>query len=203
MIDPSSRMSYRISDVELARRWQAVRRQMTNRGIDALIMQNTNDWLGGYVKWFTDLPATNGYPRTVIFYRDEPMTVIEMGPFGASRTFDRTERLHRGVSELLHTPSFTSISYTDRDDLNLAIGALARRGLRGIGVLTPGAMPHALMAGLAEAVKPIALHDATGWLDLIKAAKSPEELYLIRQTASVQDAVVDEVLNETRAGRRD
>ena len=176
---------------------------MTDRGIDALIMQNTNDWLGGYVKWFTDLPATNGYPRTVIFYRDEPMTVIEMGPFGASRTFDRTERLHRGVGELLHTPSFTSISYTDRDDLNLAIGALARRGLRGIGVLTPGAMPHALMAGLAEAVKPIALQDATGWIDLIKAVKSPEEIHLIRQTARLQDAVFEEVLDEIRPGMRD
>src|SRR5438128_6162067 len=122
----SERITTAISDRELARRWQAARKEMTERKIHALVMQNANDWLGGYVKWFTDLPATNGYPRTVIFYRDEPMTVIEMGPFGASRTFDRTERLHRGVGELLHTPSFTSISYTDRDDLDLAIGALAR-----------------------------------------------------------------------------
>ena len=28
------------------------------RQIDALVMQNTNDWLGGHVKWFTDVPAS-------------------------------------------------------------------------------------------------------------------------------------------------
>ena len=38
-----------ISDQELERRWSAVRAGMRERGIDALIMQNTNDWLGGYV----------------------------------------------------------------------------------------------------------------------------------------------------------
>ena len=54
-----------ISDAELERRWAAVRTQMAQRKIDALVMQNNNDWLGGTVKWFTDLPATNGYPKTV------------------------------------------------------------------------------------------------------------------------------------------
>ena len=61
-----------ISTAELERRWSLVRSEMADRGIDALVMQNNNDWLGGYVKWFTDLPAVNGYPRTVIFYADDP-----------------------------------------------------------------------------------------------------------------------------------
>jgi Xaa-Pro aminopeptidase len=203
MIDPASRIPYRISDAELGRRWDAVRRQMTDRGIDALVMQNTNDWLGGYVKWFTDLPATNGYPRTVIFHRDGPMTVIEMGPFGAARDLDGADSLHRGVGELLHTPSFSSISYTARDDLGLAVAALRKRQLRAIGVLTPGAMPHALMAGLADAMANVPLHDATAWLDAIKAVKSPEEIRMIRQTAALQDAVFGEVLKEIRPGLRD
>ena len=86
MIDPSERLVTRISDRELERRWIAVRQAMRERTIDALVMQATNDWLGGYVKWFTDLPATNGYPRTVIFHLDDPMTVIEMGPMGSTRS---------------------------------------------------------------------------------------------------------------------
>ena len=64
-----------ISTAELERRWAAVRSEMSARGLDALVMQNSNDWLGGYVTWFTDLPAVNGYPCTVIFYADDPMSV--------------------------------------------------------------------------------------------------------------------------------
>ncbi len=30
-------------------------------------MQANSDWLGGSVKWLTDIPATNGYPRTLFF----------------------------------------------------------------------------------------------------------------------------------------
>jgi hypothetical protein len=48
-------------------------------------MQNTNDWLGGHAKWFTDLPANNGYPRTVVLHADAPMSVVEMGPSNARR----------------------------------------------------------------------------------------------------------------------
>ena len=74
-----------ISDQELERRWNAVRAGMRERGIDALVVQNTNDWLGGYVKWFTDVPAYNGYPRSVIFPAADLMAVVEMGPRGEPR----------------------------------------------------------------------------------------------------------------------
>src|SRR3954453_22576892 len=67
-----------ISLAELERRWSSVRSGMREQGIDALVMQNTNDWLGGYVKYFTHVPANNGYPRTVIFPAADMMTVIEM-----------------------------------------------------------------------------------------------------------------------------
>jgi hypothetical protein len=100
MTDPASRILTRISDAELARRWSTVRRTMQDRGIDAVVMQNTNDWLGGYVKWFTDLPANNGYPRTVVFHADAPMSVVEMGPSNARRTFSPDETLHRGVGRV-------------------------------------------------------------------------------------------------------
>ena len=43
-----------ISTGELERRWAAARKVMAERKIDALLMQQNNDWLGGYVRWFTD-----------------------------------------------------------------------------------------------------------------------------------------------------
>jgi Xaa-Pro aminopeptidase len=202
-VDPASRILTRVSDAELTRRWSAVRRIMTDRGIDAIVTQNTNDWLGGYVKWFTDLPANNGYPRTVVFHADAPMSVIEMGPSDVRRTFAADETLHRGVGLMLHTPSFTSIGYTDRDDATLAIQALRRHPHRTIGLITPGALPYAFVFALKEQLSETSVIDITANIDAIKAIKSDEEITLIRQTAELQDAVFAEVLKEIRPGLRD
>jgi Xaa-Pro aminopeptidase len=203
IIDPSSRILTRISQVELNRRWNAVRQVMKQRGIDAVVMQNTNDWLGGYVKWFTDLPANNGYPRTVVFHANAPMSVVEMGPSNIRRTFASDEMLHRGVGEMLHTPSFTSIGYTDRDDAQLVIDALRRHSTRSIGLITPGALPYAFVSALKEAFAAATFADVTPDIDVIKAIKSEEEIALIRQTARLQDEVFAEVLKEIRPGLRD
>jgi len=202
-IDPASRILTRISDAELTRRWRAVRLVMKDRGIDAIVMQNTNDWLGGYAKWFTDLPANNGYPRTVVFYADAPMSVVEMGPSNLRRSFAADETLHRGVGEMLHTPSFTSIGYTDRDDVQLAIDALRRHPHRSIGFITPGALPYAFVAALKEQFAETSFVDVTTDIDAIKAIKSTEEIALIRRTARLQDEVFAEVLKEIRPGLRD
>src|SRR5688572_28356765 len=81
----SERLQTPISAAELERRWKAVRAAMAREKIDVLLMQNNNDHMGGYVKYFTDMPATNGYPQTVIFPRDDEMTVVQQGPFGGDR----------------------------------------------------------------------------------------------------------------------
>src|SRR4051812_41594149 len=60
MADPTDRLNGPVSTKEMERRWAAVRAAMDARGIDVLQMQNTNDHMGGNVKYFTDIPATNG-----------------------------------------------------------------------------------------------------------------------------------------------
>src|SRR3954470_3143597 len=203
MIAPDTRVITRISDQELERRWGLVRREMLARKIDALVMQNTNDWLGGYVKWFTDLPANNGYPRTVLFYARDLMTVVEMGPMDARRDLDGRDRLHRGVGELLHTPSFLSIDYTHRYDAELALATLRRRGFATIGWVGKGAIPHAFVECLQQGLGAAEFVDATDFVDAIKAVKSAEEIALIRRCAEMQDAVFAAVLNHIRPGLRD
>ena len=114
MSGPNDRITTAISTKELERRWAAARKEMRERGIDALVMQNNSDWLGGYVKWFTDIPATNGYPKTVVFHANDPMTLVEMGGFnsraqsqgrrsGASR-HRRGDRLAVVLRGELHRP---------------------------------------------------------------------------------------------------
>ena len=65
-----------ISTAELERRWAETRRAMVRQGLDCLVMQNSNQYLGGYVRWFTDVPAKEGYPVTVIFPVDDEMIMI-------------------------------------------------------------------------------------------------------------------------------
>ena len=46
---------------------------------------------------FTDIPATNGYPKTVVFHANEPMTMVEMGGFNTVRNLKGADPVHRDV----------------------------------------------------------------------------------------------------------
>src|ERR1700736_3420950 len=94
----SERLSTPVSTAELERRWAAIRAAMEAAAIDVLLMQNNNDHMGGYVKYFTDLPATNGYPMTLVFPRDQDMTIISQGPFGMVKELGHAgDGVRRGV----------------------------------------------------------------------------------------------------------
>jgi hypothetical protein len=119
----SERLNTPISTAELERRWKATREAMARDKIDVLVMQNNNDHMGGYVRWFTDIPATNGYPNTVVFPRDDEMTVVCQGPFGGVET-SSDDGVWRGVKKVLTTPSYASAYYTEPYDPELACKAL-------------------------------------------------------------------------------
>ena len=110
----AERVQTPISRQELERRWAATRKEMDARGIDALVMQNASDWLGGYVKWFTDVPAHNDYPRNVIFHRSDLMTVVEMGAKDRRDKPDGNDPLNPGVGEFIYSPSFFSVELHPR-----------------------------------------------------------------------------------------
>ena len=93
----TERVATRVSDAEMTRRWDAVRKLMKERGIQALVAYHTEDWLGGHARWFTDIPTHNGYGRTVVFHADDLMTVVEQGKFGARRARAGKDIYHRGV----------------------------------------------------------------------------------------------------------
>ena len=109
MADDTERLNMPISTAELERRWKAVRNAMEAQGVDVLVMQNNNDFMGGYVKYFTDLPATNGYALTVLFPRHEGMTMIGQGPFGNDRMLPpEGDGVRRGVKRLMTSPSYSA-----------------------------------------------------------------------------------------------
>lgn len=203
-MDDADRIRGHVSDAELARRWSAVRAAMEDQGIDALLMQSGNDWLGGAVRWFTDIPANNGYPRTIVFPRDEPMFVVEMGSFDSRRTFDVGDPTHRGVGEILTSPAFTSVGYTAPYDARLASEILVERGYRTVGLVNAGYLPHAVMTAVSESLSGRArLVEAADLVDGVKAIKSDEEMAFIRQCAALQDATFAHVLEVIKPGMRD
>lgn len=186
-----------IPDSEMERRWTLARGVMAELGLDALVMQGREDWIGGYVRWFTDIPAGNGYPRTVAFFADRPMLVVEMGAFGT----DRPALAHeRGVGLVLGTPSFHSVAYTVDYDAELMARGLREAGAQRVGLLAPAALPHSLVTTLQSEFD---LVDASDALDRVKAIKSPVEQALIRQTAALQDAVMAELCDFLRPGVTD
>jgi Xaa-Pro aminopeptidase len=178
------RLNTPISSTELERRWAAVRAAMADRGIDVLLMQNNNDSMGGYVKYFTDTPATNGYPTSVVFPRDDAMTVISHGPFGTDRKLSPSlDTVPRGTKRVLSEPYFASTPYSVAYEVALAEKALDGFSGATIGLVGTSTLPYPLIDGLKRGrLSNAAFVDATDMVDAIKAIKSSEEVALIRAT---------------------
>ena len=112
MAEAQSAIRNPISTAELERRWSATRAAMQKAGLDALVLQSSEDWMGGYTRWFTDTPATNAYPRSVIFPVDGLMTTCEVGIFGGEWGYNGDHPEFRGIGKRVSTPSLMVPSIT-------------------------------------------------------------------------------------------
>ena len=200
----SERLNTPISTAELERRWQAVRAAMAREKIDVLLMQNNNDHMGGYVKYFTDVPATNGYPNTVVFPRDEDMTVVRMGPFGAVKDLDHEgDGVYRGVKRILNTPSFASAYYTKDYDAELTASALKPYAKATIGLVGTYQMSYAVVDYVRRQFPAANFVEASELVDKIKVIKSPEEMELIKRTALMQDGAMKAAFDVVKPGMKE
>lgn len=201
----SERLNSPISTQELERRWAAVRAGMAEQGIDVLLMQNNNDFMGGYVKYFTDLPATTGYATTVVFPKDDDMTIVTHGPFGTDRKIvSSPDAVMRGTKRVLGHPYFCNAPYTLGPEMELAQTAL--EGVSGgtIGMVGTATLPFALIDGLKRGrLSNASFVDASDMVDHIKAIKSPEELRQIRRTAEIQDGAIEAAFAAVKPGMKE
>jgi Xaa-Pro aminopeptidase len=200
-MDVDDRRIARISPQELERRWTLVRDHMKERGLGALIVQTERDFTGGYVKWFTDIPAY--YPRTVVFHASDLMTVVEHGAAGRRRSLEGKDADNPGVGDVISTSAFPSVDYTQTYDAEAVSDVLSRRGYRKIGLVGRAAMPHGFVAYLEKTQSSAEISDETEFIDRVKALKSQEEIALIKQAAHMQDAVFRKVLSHIKPGMRD
>jgi len=202
MENPKERLTVSISDAELERRWNAAREMMRERKIDYLIMRNDEEFLGGYVKWFTDLPARHSYPFTVIFPVDEEMTLISCGAKPPADPGPPPWAV-RGVKNRLGAPYFPSAHYSSTYDAELAVGVLKEKKGATVGLVGKSFIPVSFFEYLTGHLNGVKFVDATDSIDRIKAIKSAEELELIRGTAGLQDAAMEHLKKSIRPGLKD
>jgi Xaa-Pro aminopeptidase len=204
MKEGNERIRQSISTEELNRRWAAVRQAMGEKDVDFLVMQNDNDFLQGYVKWFTDIPAVNGYPTSVIFPRNDEMTVINCGPRSSGPTdLSAKSWAFRGVRSNMTAPYFPSLRYSTAYDAQLIVEFFSEYKDCTVGLVGTGMMSFDFGEYLKEHLPPRKIIDFTESIDRIKVIKSREELDLIRQTAAIQDKAFEKALEIVKPGIRD
>ena len=190
-----------ISKEELARRWGAVREAMEREKIDCLIMQNNNQYLGGYVRYFTDIPAENSYPITVLFPLEEDMTIIAHG--GTPLPPTPPEWATLGVKERINLPYLLTLNFTNTMDAKAAVETLKRFKTKSLGFVARAFIPSVFYEYIRENLSGVTFKDATDLVDEIKAVKSEEEIQLIKDAAKMQDIVFGATLAMVRPGVRE
>jgi Xaa-Pro aminopeptidase len=201
-LDP--RINTPISTAELERRWSATRTAMAEAKIDVLLMQANNDFMGGYVKWFTDLPATQGYSEIVTFPIADGMTMISQGAFGHdARVSPGGDGIRRGIVRVMTAAIYASATYCHAYDAELAATALKPYAKGTIGLIGLSTLSHFLIDHLRMAFPAAVFVDASDLVDRIKAIKSAEEIAVIREVAALQDRAMEAAFAAFEPGKRD
>jgi len=196
------RVIHPISTEELERRWKAVREAMKDRGIDFLLIQNNNDYLGGYLRWLTDMPAVHAYPAALIFPREGEMTTFWHGSSDPGEAVPEPWLL-RGVGKRLSAPVMLSMNYTTSYDGERVVAELKGYGTCRVCLVNEGAMTLGFAGYVRTHLTWAEFLDMTDEIDRIKAVKSPEEIGCIRASAHIQDEAMKACFAAIRPGARE
>lgn len=205
MTTTDERRCYPTSPAELQRRLAAVRALMPAAGIDALIIQGSNNSNGtaGFFRWFTGTSVYSSYPQTVIVPQDGLMTLVWQAGFGEAKNFEGKNPELPGIGLRLGAPSFPSVNYCKDMEAELVAGEVRKNGFRTLGIVAPQNMLFGFGAKLQQLLADVTFVDATELVEPIKAIKSAEEIAFIRQAAVMQDEIVAKVRAHIRPGMRD
>jgi Xaa-Pro aminopeptidase len=199
------RLCHPVSTAELERRWKAVRSQMSRAGLDALLIEGAANFVGGgaYCRWFTGLAPSTTYPHTIVFPAAGLMTLVTHGPAGERTEFDGANPAFPGIGRKLSAPHFPAVGYSGQHEVAATARAIRDGGFKRVGLVGANAMYYGFLAGLREQLAEIHFVDADPIVDPIKAVKSAEEIAFIRQTATVQDQVLEKLRDHIKPGMKD
>jgi|GEM_PF-633657 len=198
-LDREDRRSYSLSQHELERRWKAVRERMAAKGIDYLVIQSQQRYVGGYFLWFTDIPGTN-FNITAVFPLDDDMTIISHGPEAPAAPTGPPEWALRGVKERINVPAFPNVWWEDAWNAEKAVDVIMRKKPKTVGLVGLGNMSAAMYENLVKGLPGVAIVNATDLVDEVRMIKSEEELKLVRDAAYIHEIGYDVAKNVIRPG---
>jgi Xaa-Pro aminopeptidase len=173
---------------------------MAERGIDVLVAQASNDWLGGHIRYLTDLSPTCGMAVTVIFPSDGEVAVITHGAPGDVDVSGLSDGQLWAIGRVLSTPNYSSLRYTDGEERALVVNALGAYARGTIGLLTRQQLSTSVVDGIRAAYPSARIVDGSDSVDYARAIKSQEEKQLLRDTARLQDSAMARVMDFIRPG---
>ena len=177
---------------------------MASENIAALVVENNNNCVGGYVQWFSGIPATNGMPLSLVFPQDDEMTIVSHGQVDTRHEFDSgSDGVLRGTKLALSTWFFPAVTYTQSYEAELLVEALAPYRSARIGLVGTYQMLHATVSQIKRELPDATFVDASDLVDAIKVVKSAEEIEMIRRAATIQDAALAAAINAIEPGRTD
>ena len=171
-----------ISDRELYRRWGEVRALLQEKELDMVFTQGSNMHLGGYVRWFTDIPAEYNYNMTVLFPVDDEMTLVR------TSAFPIPQWALRGVKEVKYAPFCPSLNYTAGAEIGFVVDYIRSRNPQRVGYIARAFIHTGMMETLQKTFPSVEFVEITDEFDMIKAMKSGEEMEFLWETARIQDA---------------
>ena len=187
----------------MQRRWDAVRAMMREKKIDYLVMQSSEEFMGGGLRWFTDWTARHQFPMSVIFAADEGMTVINCGNEVPLPQAFPPKWGARGIKNNWGDVYFVTHSFTKDYDGKLAYEAMKDKPKATIGWVEPSTIPMTFADYLRKNLPGATFVDATEYVDWLKAKKSPYEIEIAKKTAKIQDDSFDYIKGLIKPGMRD
>lgn len=191
---------FSISQHELERRWNAVREGMAEQELDYLVVQSQQRYVGGYFRWFTDIPGTN-FNITGIFPLEDDMTIISHGPSSPAKPIHPPEWALRGVKERINTPAWPNVWWEDNWDPGKAAEVIMRTKPKKVGLVGKGNMSAAFCDNLRKGLPGVDIINATEIVDKVRMVKSEEELQLHREAAYLHEMSYELAKKTIRPGK--
>lgn len=183
-METNERYAYPVPQKALERRWSLIRKAMKEQEIDCILMQNDNFFMGGYLRYFTDI-AVDTYRATVVFTADGEIMTIYHG--GYHDPMFPPEWAARGIKYRKMVPFVQTMIYETDEEAKITLQYIKDRHFKKVGFAGFGTISAGYYKYLTEELKGIEQVDATDLVDEIKAIKSEEEMGLIRDCVAVHD----------------
>ena len=192
-----------LSLAERDRRWQEVRAEMANRGLDALIVWgDTGKWDSkmANVRYLTQVGG-NGEVATCVFpLKGEPVVILwsmMMLPEWTSGTSwvhqYRSSRMPRYAR-----PSWSKSIVKEIQELGLHKGRLGVVGLEG--TEAEGDIPYVTYSKIQELLPEASFENATDLMETQRNVKSAEEIEFLRRAALIGDYAAEAMYECARPG---